>query len=517
MNSKTFRIAVGQISSESNHFVTSPCELNFFRNTGYLLEGDELFKLQGARTEVSGMLATFDEAGDVEVVPLLAARANSSGLLSESCYGYLKENLLNHLKAAGRIDGVILSHHGSMVAVSEDDPEGDVGMAVRQIVGPSVPIVMTLDLHANVTRRMVKAVDSILGYEHYPHDDVYTTGVRGAVLLLKAVRGAARPVMGFAQLPMLLTGFNASTACDTPYALLMQEAKALEREPGILSTSVFLVGSYIDVHEMGCSALVITDDDTELALKHARKLAERFWARRHEFQIETMGVAEAVKRGRQIQGGPVLLLDTADTTGGGASGDGVGLIKGLLELGVTEPCLAMVVDPEAAQICIKAGVGSEVSVFLGHKLDPIWGQPIHVMGKVKRISNGRFQYTGGILGGTWATMGPSVVLEVGSIEVLISTYPTYDWADEQYRCVGMQPEEAKFVGVKNIGNFRFAYRNIMKGFFVLDVPGPTPPDMRSLPFKMVPRPVFPLDEDFGNPEIRLSTSESGKGMRSSSR
>ena len=127
-------------------------------------------------------------------------------------------------------------------------------------------------------------------------------------------------------------------------------------------------------------------------------------------------------------------------------------------------------------------------------------------GRVTRVSDGRFQYSGGILGGTWATMGPSVVLEVGSILILIATYPTYDWADEQYRHMGMEPEKIKFIGVKNMMNFRFGYRNIMKGFFVLDLPGPTPPDMRMLPFKRASHPLFPLDENFDNPEIQISTS-----------
>ena len=373
MGRTRLRIAVGQISSESNHFVSFSCELDLFRKTGYLLEGEDLLKLRGAGTEVSGALAAFDQDGEVEVVPLLAARANSSGPLSEECYDYLKDRLLGNLKKSGHVDGVILSHHGSMAAVMEDDPEGDIGTAVRQAVGPEVPIVMTLDLHANVTRRMVKATNAILGYEHYPHDDVFTTGGRGARLLLKAARGEVKPVIGHAKLPMLLTAFNAATAWDTPYAQLMNEAKALEKEPGILSASLLFVGSYIDMPDMGCSALVVADGDTELAVQKATTLAERFWTRRREFQTRTYNVAEAVKLGRQIVGGPVLLLDTADTTGGGASGDGIGLVKGLLDVGVSESCLAMVVDPEAAQTCTKAGVGSEVTIPLGHKQDPNWG------------------------------------------------------------------------------------------------------------------------------------------------
>ena len=508
MGQEKLRIAVGQISSESNHFVSYLCELDFFRNTGYLLEGADLFKLRGTGNEVAGILATLDEAGDVEVVPLLAARANSSGPLSESCYGYLKDRLLAGLEKAGPVHGVILSHHGSMTVVDEDDPEGDISAGVHEIVGPQVPVVMTLDCHGNVTRRMVKSTNAILGYEHYPHDDVYTTGVRGCHLLLKAARGDVRPVIGHAKLPMLLTAFNASTAWDTPFAQLMKEAKALEGMRGILSTSMFFVGSYIDIPDLGCSSLVVTDGNAELAVKEASNLAEKFWARRREFQVRTFSVAEAVELGRKIEGGPVLLLDTADTTGGGAPGDSIGLVKGLLEAGVTESCLAMVVDPEAAQACIRAGVGTEISIRLGHKLDPIWGRPIEVTGRVARISDGKFQYTGGILGGTWASMGPSATFEIGGIRILISTYPTYDWADEQYRSMGLAPEEAKFVGVKNMMNFRFAYRDVMKGFFLLDLPGSTPPDMRMLNFKRVRHPLFPLDEEFDDPAIQVSKSDS---------
>ena len=502
------RIAVGQISSESNHFVSIPCELDFFRNTGYLLEREKLFMLAGTDNEVAGMLATLQGPGDIEVVPLLAARANSSGPLSVACYDTLKERLLGALRGAGPVDGVLLSHHGSMAAEHEDDPEGDIASAVRAIVGPTVPLVMTLDLHGNVTRRMVENANAILGYEHYPHphDDACATGVRAASLLLRAVRGEVRPVIGHAKLPLILTAFNASTVGDGPFARLMQEAKALEKAPGVLSTSLFFVGSYLDMPDMGCSSLVVTDGDAERAVREARTLAQLFWDRRRAFAVSSFSVAEAVARGREIAGGPVLLLDTADTTGGGASGDGIGLVKGLLAAGVTDPCIAMVVDPEAVRACLRQGVERGISLDLGHKLDPRWGAPLQVSGKVLRICDGRFRYTGGVLGGTWASMGDSVVLQVGSTTILIMSNPTYDWADEQYRAAGLHPEQVKFVGVKNMMNFRFGYRDIMKGFFVLDLPGPTPADMRLLPFQRITRPVFPLDEEPTDPAVRVSMS-----------
>jgi microcystin degradation protein MlrC len=504
---RELRIAVGQISAESDHFVSSSADLDFFRNTGYLHERAELLKLVDSTTEIAGILKTLHDAGDTEVIPLLAARANSAGPLSVACYDYLKERLLTPLKEAGKVDGVILSHHGSMAAVQTDDPEGDIASAVRDIVGPCTPLFMTLDLHGNVTRRMVQACSAILAYEHYPHDDVERTGIRGAQLLLRTVRGEVRPVTAHAKLPMLLTAFNAGTAWDGPFALLLQQAKLLERETHFLSSSLFFVGSYLDMPDIGCSALVVTDGDGDLAIREAKTLAQAFWDSRSDFKVETLSVAEAIRRGRQIAGGPVLLLDTADTTGGGASGDGIGLVKGLLAERVTEACLAMVVDPKAAKLCTHVGVGNTITLEIGHRVDSSWGSPIEVSGKVLRTTNGRFQYTGGVLGGTWVSMGPSAVLQIGSIQLLIMTYPTYDWADEQYRSAGLHPEHAKFVGVKNMMNFRFGYQKIMKGFFVLDLPGPTPPDMRMLSFKRVRRPLFPLDEELSSPEIQISTSK----------
>ena len=364
MAAPRLRIAVGQISSESNHFVPFFCELDLFRNTGYLYENDDLFQLAGTDTEVAGILDTLKQEPSIDIVPLLAARANSSGPLSESCYQYLKSHLLAALQKARPIDGLILSHHGSMAAVGEDDPEGEIAQAAREIVGPEIPFVMTLDLHGNVTRRMVTATSAVVGYEHYPHDDVFTTGVRGAALLLRAVRGEIRPFMAQAKLPLLLTAFRASTLIPGPFQDLMKEANALQKTPGIVSTSLFLVGSYLDLPDIGCSSVVVCDGNAKRAALEARKLAQEFWARREEFLVEIFSVAEAVRQGREIAGGPVLLLDTADTTGGGAAGDGVGLIKGLLECKVTEPCHAMVVDPEAAQTCLRAGAGKELMLEL---------------------------------------------------------------------------------------------------------------------------------------------------------
>jgi microcystin degradation protein MlrC len=500
------RIAVGGISLESNDFVPFTAELRDFTDAGFLAERDEIRALADTETEIGGALARLADERGVAVLPLLAARGVSSGRLSPAVHTRLRERLLTALHHALPVDGVYLFHHGSMETVGEDDPEGEVDAAVRAVVGPRVPVVVSCDLHANVTRRMVEATDAILGYEHYPHDDVRRTGERAAELLLRAVRREVTPAVGHAKLPLLLTAFNSTTLADSPFAQLMQTAKALEHEPEILSASLFLVGSYIDAPDVGCSALVVTDGDESRAVEEARQLAGDFWRRRFEFDVETLSVAEAVSRGRAIDGGPVLLLDTADTTGGGAAGDAIGLVRGLLEAAVTEPALATVVDPAAAAACHRADVGAELDVVVGHSQDPRWGTPLPLRGRVEVLSDGWFRYRGGILGGVEVTMGPSAVVAVGSIRLLVTSIPTYEWGDDQYRAVGLDTAAAKFVGVKNMMNFRFAYADLMKTFFVLDLPGPTPPDMRSLPFRRVTRPIFPLDRDLDDPWIAVTTT-----------
>jgi microcystin degradation protein MlrC len=255
---------------------------------------------------------------------------------------------------------------------------------------------------------------------------------------------------------------------------------------------------------MGSGALVISDGDPESSAAECERLASEFWRIRHEFDVRTCSVAEAVALGRETDGRPFLLLDTADTTGGGAAGDGAGLIQGLMEAKVDEPALAMVVDPEAAAICAEAGVGGEITLRLGHKLDPRWGASVTVRGEVRRVFEGRFRYTGGILGGSSATMGCSAVFDVGNIAILIASYATYDWADEQYRCAGLDPRQAKFVGVKNMMNFRYGYGDYMKGCCVLDLPGPTPPDMSMLPFRRLTEPVYPLEDLPAEPRMQVT-------------
>jgi len=232
-----------------------------------------------------------------------------------------------------------------------------------------------------------------------------------------------------------------------------------------------------------------------------------FFAERLRVPVFPTSVADAVAAGRGMDG-VVLLLDTADCTGGGSAGDSIVLVRSLLDCGAgateDETCFAMLVDPAAAASCLAAGAGAQLELELGHSLDstecraaaglPPWGEPLKATGTVLRAeADARFEYSGGMLGGSTVSMGCSAVWKVQEIKVLIMSIATYDWADEQYKRMGMEPSTAKFIGVKNMMNFRSGYSHVTdveRNAIVLNCAGPTPPDMVSLPFQRLQQPCW---------------------------
>ncbi len=329
-NAKKIRIAIGSIFQETNHFVTIRTDLKLFQNS-FLLEGEEVLQLANTDCEVAGMLEVC-QAQAVEVVPLLATRSISGGPLTTGTYAYLKQGLVERLRAAGPIDGLLLAMHGAMATESEDDPEGDLLVALCALLEPDIPVVMTLDLHAHVTDRMVQHTMGLVSFRHYPHDDTYSTGQRGARLLMRILRDNVRPAQAVAKVPMLVAGCEGMTFGPAPMAEMVARAEQLEADPRVLSVSVVHVQPYLDIAGMGCGGVVVTDGDASLAEELARSIAAEFWQKRQRFMPEVLSVADAVARGQAIADGPVLLVDTADCTGGGAAGDSVALLRALLAL-----------------------------------------------------------------------------------------------------------------------------------------------------------------------------------------
>ena len=484
------RVAIGSILTECNQLGGLPIDITWFERYD-LYRGEAI--LQVGSGVVGGMLQVLRER-QAEVAPLLYASTCPGGPLTAACYTQLKTELLDRLCRALPVDGVLLPLHGSAAAENALDLEGDLIGAVRQIVGPRVPIVATLDLHAHVTADMVRGADALLAWETYPHRDAFTTGERGARLLLDIRAGRCRPTMAMGKVPVLTSAIRGSTEGDDPFAHLMRLTKSHEGRNGVLSTSLFLVHPYLDQPGMGSGPLVITDNDMEKAVAIARRIAEQYWTRRFALEPELFTPDQAVTEGMRV-GGQVLLVEASDCCGGGAAGDSVATLKALLRAAVPQICLVPVVDPAAAAACHRAGVGRTVTVPLGHQRDPRWGQPVTVTGRVSRLSDGRFRYVGGVWDNVESSMGPAAVLSIGAVQVLVASHATYDWMDEQYRAMQLDPSEAKFIVAKNPMNYRMAYSSLVKRTFILDTPGPTPPTLRHVQYRNLQRPYFPLDEE----------------------
>jgi microcystin degradation protein MlrC len=497
----SLRIAVGGFLTECNCFGGVPIDLDRFKQQEYL-QGDEILGLRSG--VVGGMLDTLDAAKE-RIVPLVFTSSCPGGPMTSECYAAIKEELVSRLSDALPVDGILLPLHGSATVEDLFDPEGDLIRTFREIVGAGIPIIATLDLHAHVTEEMVHFADALVAWETYPHADAYTTGERGTRLLLDILHKGVRPTMAMAKVPVVTSGVHGSTVGDDPFADLMRQTKAFEKQEGVLTASLFMVHPYNDLPDMGSGCLVVTDNDIERAIALSSEVATAYWERRSDLEPVTFTPSDAVAAGLKVDGGPIVLVETSDCCGGGAAGDSVATLKALLKNRPAGLAFVPVVDPESAALCIAAGVGSSVTLSLGHKLDPHWGDPIEVTGEIIRVSDGTFTFSGGIFEGVQGEMGQTAVLQVDTIRILICSLATYDWMDEQFRSVDLDPTEAKFIVAKNPMNYRYAYGDYAKAIYVLDTPGPTPPTMRHVEFQQLQRPYFPKDEDIPGGGLRVIT------------
>ena len=494
------RIAIAGILTECNDFTSALItEADFERVE--LLRGDQMFE----RTDgvVGGTLTELAKHAEFTPVPLLFTSTIPGGALTDQCYKTFHDEIIERLKDAGVIDGVLLLLHGAAVSVSVADIEGELLESVRKVVGLEIPVMVTLDLHAHITEKMVALSTALFGWETYPHMDSFTTGARAAHLMVRTLNKEVNPVQVMARVPVLTSAINASTERPGPFFDLMKKAKKWEHEGKCLSSSVFLVHPYIDRPEMGSGALFVTDNDPMRAAEMAREIAQEYWNRRQEFEPEVWKPEAAIRDAIENHSGRSVLTEVADTCGGGSAGDCVAVLRALLDIDANIRAIYPVVSPNAAAIAIKAGVGSEVALQIGAEIDKKWGAPVSIKGTVLNVSDGHFTYQGGVWDGASGRMGATAVVRVGGIDIVIATFPTYEWRDEQYLSMGLNPADYKLIIVKNPMNYFMTYSPIADNFYVIDSPGPTPATCKALTYVQRERPFFPFDSDIAGDTVKL--------------
>lgn len=487
------RIAIGSFFQESQSFSPVPGSWDHFGEREMLRGQTLLDERTGTKTELGGAIDVAQERG-IELVPLLcAATTASAGPLLQDVFQAIRDEMVTRLGEAGQVDGVFLALHGGVVAVGYEDASGEILRTVRAKIGPDIPLIASLDLHANATEFMAQQATALVGYHTFPHVDLYETGRRGMELLFKIVKGEVHPTPSIRRLPMILPGENGRTT-QGPYAEVMQMVVDLEKQPGILDGSAFSVQPWLDVFDIGCSVIVIADGNQALADRQADRIAGEFWKRREEFRVELTPTVDALERALAADRRPYVLSDTADSPSSGAPGDSTFVLGKLLEIQPTKTCLLNIVDPQAVHEMVYAGVGQTLTVRLGAGYAPEFYQPLEVTGYIKLISDGAFTNKGPGFHGVTFHRGCTVVFKIGEIELVVSERPVFQWDPELYRSVGLEPCDAQVVVVKSPTGFRAAYEPFAAEIMVLDAPGVCSPDLPSFPFKHVRRPLHPLDE-----------------------
>ena len=446
---------------------------------------------RGHQTEIGGALTVFAAQPDLTLVPTYSARAiTSAGTLTAASFAQIGATFADTARRAGPVDGVYLSLHGAMSAVGEPDPEGYLLAALRQIVGEAIPIVASFDLHGVLTARILQHCDAIVAYHTYPHVDFHETGVRAANLLMQIQRGAVKPVTARVYIPALVRGPQLVTASGL-FGDMIREAQKLEADPKGLSAGLFIGNPFTDVLDLATNSFVVANEDVAWATQQATALANNFWAVREQLYQPLVSLAEAIQQATATVGqGTAVLVDAADATSSGASGDSNAILRGLIEAGYPGAALLPIVDALAAAAAFAAGVGAEIQVTLGGQLDSARFTPLLVTAKVRMLADGHFFSERSRL--PWYA-GNTALLQVGKHIVVVTSRAVSLYDRSLFWAHGQEPQRFDAVIVKSPFCEHHMFDAYANPLLNIDVDGSTSANLPRLGHTACRRPIFPLD------------------------
>ena len=487
------RIGLAQIIQESNTFVPFKTTLDHF-SAQYIRQGEDVLKeVDSVKIELTGMLNVL-ENNNATPIPLLATHGSCGGPLTRECFGTLLEFLVQEIKSAHRLDGLLLALHGSMAAEDQEDCESEILNRVRQLLPKETPIGVSLDLHAHITPQMLQKNVFFVGYESYPHVDMFTTGQKTAQILIDTISGKIKPVMALSKKPMIVSPVSGRTT-EGPMTEVVAEARRMENDKEVLAASYFMVQPWLDFKDLGFAILVCADDNSNNAQVHADKLSNIAWGLRDSLLPSLDSLDDTIIQGLSTPGTTVV-ADCGDATSGGAAGDNITVLKTLLRLNADKnPGLTYLtlVDAPAASLAAKLGIGSKIKTRLGHSLSQNDGNPLEVEAFVKTITNGIFKMSAG-LEGAEMNFGLTAVLEIGSIRIAIRSISGLEWDTGQFTSVGLGLTQAKLVFVKSPSHFRATFGPYATQILTADTPGPTRVNIAKVNYEKLKRPIHPLDE-----------------------
>lgn len=488
------RVGIIVLKHESNTFLRGRTTLADFEHEILATGGAIGDYYRRAHHEAAGFFEGLS-AERIDAVPLFAASATPGPIIDQSAYESLLQTLLDQISAAGELDGLLISAHGAAVAERQPDADGHWLAAVRAMVGPRMPIVCTIDPHANLSAAMVSATDALIPYRTNPHVDQKERGLEAAAMMARTLRGEIHPTQAAAFPPVAINIASQHTE-SPPCSDLLAIAARQRQDARVLSSGVVLGFPYADVAEMGSSFVVVTDNDPPLAQRLADEMGEYLQHHRHDFVPDLPDIQAAILLAEQ-SASPVCLLDMGDNVGGGGPGDGTLLAQALLDRNV-QGTLVCLCDPAAAEQARAAGTGAAVNLSVGGKTDVLHGSPLVLHARVRSLHDGKFAESDVRHGGKHAyDMGPSAVVEAGGLTVLIHSIRTPPFSLNQILSCGIDPMKLKMIVAKGVNAPIAAYSPVCKTFIRVNTPGVTTADMTRLPFHHRRRPLFPFEEPVG--------------------
>lgn len=462
---KKIRCAICGIRHETNTFSTLRTEFEDF----HIIRGEE--------AQLGEFWSSFE---DIEWVPTLLAGASPHGLVSKDAYLKLKEELINRMCDIMPVDGIYMNLHGAMEVEEIGDGESDLLNSVRELVGLDIPIVASLDLHGNIAPAFAESTNVLTALRTAPHVDGSQTERRAIKHLVRCVKDGMRPANVLVKIPLLLPGEFAVTEIE-PARSLYARLWDMESEEGISDASILIGCAWTDSPYTSVSVIVVAEEEySRKAHEYAASLARDIWMRREEFcpDVETVSVEEAIREAMRAKEHPVFISDSGDNVTAGGAGDIPLLLEKLLDAGATDAVVAGLADPDAVKLCVQAGVGFEVTLNIGGKLDKINGYPLEVTGTVERLNP------------------PSLaVLKVEGVKIILTSGRRAFTNLHSFEQAEVNPMEQQIIVVK-LGYLFAGLRGISQKSIMALSPGFTTLLLEQLPYKRIIRPIFPLDGDF---------------------
>ena len=502
------KIAIGQVWQETNTLNPNLTTRAEFDAMG-VSRGVEVLERMANTNEPGGFIQTIRGwEQDVDLVGLVRLPAWPSGMVSEETFHWMVEEIVQSLQAAIPVDAILFALHGSMSAENHPDVEGEILALVRERIGPSIPLVATLDLHANVTEKMVRSADALVVYHSAPHVDVYETGIRAAEVLERILFHGAKPTSAFVKIPAVMPPELANTEGEPCMSVeFKQQLQEWESRDDVLAAALTVVQPWLDIPDLGSSVLIVTDANPNLATDLCAQLADEVWKRKQEYCGELMPIEEAVSKAHQTKG-LVVLSDAADATTSGAPGDSTWLLSELLKRHWENGALVTLVAPELVDQAEKLGIGQPLECRAGGRLDTRFGKPIELKCVVQRLFDARFVMSGHIGKNMALDMGRCAVLwePASHVSLVVSRVSGPHFAPEFFQSAGFDPFSVDVLIAKSPCGFRAVYGAKATDMISVQSPGCAPSDFWNYEFQNIPRPLWPWDEAWhweAGPNVRL--------------